>query len=132
MMDEKQTEALKKWYSQEWILDAVRKAEKAGEWDDLETHVQRHALMPLSKHAELPDYMTDDEGKPLFPTNCNPLHDQDSWQDAIEVGWAVIEEKTGVSMDKVQGELRKEKNADWEVFMKSIEERKKKRGDSEK
>jgi hypothetical protein len=72
--------------------------------------------------------MRTEDGKPLFPTSLSPLYDAEGWQDAIEIGWAVIEEKTGVSMDHVQSKLRAEKDADWDVFMKSVEERKKQRG----
>lgn len=123
-------EALKRWYSQDWIIEAVNKAKDANDWDNLEATVQRHGLMPLSKIDDLPDFMKTSEGKPLFPTGLNPMKDLEGWQDAIEVGWAVIEEKTGISMDFVQEKLREEKDADWEVFMKSVEERKKQRGDN--
>ncbi|MFH1998572.1 MAG: hypothetical protein ABIK28_02775, partial [Planctomycetota bacterium] len=78
---------------------------------------------------DLPDFMKTTDGKPLFPTGLNPIKDLEGWQDAIEVGWAVTEEKTGISMEFVQGKIREEKDADWEVFIKSVEERKKQRED---
>lgn len=129
MMNDIETEALKRWYSQEWILAAVRKARDEEDWDALEATVQKHALMPLSKHSQLPDYMRKEGDKPLFPTNLSPLNDVENWQDAIEIGWVVIADKTGVTMEAVQEKIRAEKDADWDVFMKSVEERKKKRGD---
>jgi len=128
MMQENEKNALRRWYSQEWVLAAVNKAKDMEDWDTLEATVQRNALLPLSKHEQLPDYMCAAEGKPLFPTNLSPLYDQEGWQDAIEIGWDVIREKTGVSMEFVQAQIRAEKDADWEVFMKSVEERKKARG----
>lgn len=128
MMNDTEKKALEKWYAQQWILDAVRKARDEENWDDVESHVQRNVLLPLSKHPDLPDYMRTPEGEPLFPSNLSPLNDAEAWQDAIEIGWAVIEEKLGITMDEVQGHLRAEKDADWEVFMKSVEEREKKRG----
>jgi len=125
MMNEKEKQALQRWYSQDWILAAVRKALDSEDWDTLEATVQKHALLPLGKHSQLPDYMRDDAGKPLFPTSLSPLQDMEGWQDAIEIGWAVIADKTGISMEAVQAKIRAEIDADWEVFMKSVEERKK-------
>ncbi|MHC4944201.1 MAG: hypothetical protein ACYTG7_14400 [Planctomycetota bacterium] len=129
MMNENEKEALRRWYSQDWIIAAVNKAKEQEDWDALEANVQKHALLPLSKHGQLPDFMRTEEGKPLFPTSLSPLYDAEGWQDAIEIGWAVIEEKTGISMEHVQDKLRAEKDADWDVFMKSVEKRKKERGE---
>ena len=106
MMNDTEKEALRRWYSQDWIIAAVNKAKEHEDWDALEANVQKHALLPLSKHGELPDFMRDEDGKPLFPTSLSPLYDAEGWQDAIEIGWAVIEEKTGISMDHVQSKLR--------------------------
>jgi hypothetical protein len=130
MLDEKQKNALKIWYEQSWILDSVKRSFDAQDWEDVEAIVHRNGLYPLGKHAELPDYMRNDEGKPLFPTNLNPINDMEGWQDAIEIGWAVVAEKLGFTMDEVQQHIRDEQDADWEIFMKSVEERKKARGQS--
>lgn len=127
MIDETQKKALIRWYSQAWVLEAVRKSKEEENWDDVEAHVQRHILMPLSKHSELPDYMKNEDNSPLFPTNCNPMNDEEIWQDAIEIGWKVMEEKVGLPMDFVQAQIKSEIDADWEVFMKSVDERKKKK-----
>lgn len=128
-MNEKEKQALRQWYSQEWVLNAILKAKEAEDWDTLEAHVHRNCLLPLSKHDTLPDFMRNPEGGPLFPSNLSPLQDQEGWQDAIEIGWEVVKEKLGVTMEEVQGKIRAEKDADWEVFMKSVEEREKSRKD---
>ena len=57
MMDEKQKNAIRKWYSQNWILEAVKRTLDAEEWEELESLVHRTVLLPLSKHRELPDFM---------------------------------------------------------------------------
>jgi hypothetical protein len=130
MMNKKEREAVKKWYSQGWILEAVRKSCEQEAWDDLEANVQRIALIPLSKHDNLPDYMRTPEGKPLFTSNLSPMSNEEEWQDAVEIGWEVVREKLGISEIEVRKKLQDEIDADWEVFMKSVEERKKKRSDT--
>jgi len=127
MLDDNQIDALKKWYCQAWIIESVKKAQNEQNWDDLEAHVQRHSLMPLSKHSKLPDYMKTEGDKPLFPTNLNPMTDEELWQDAIEIGWAIIEKKTGVSMEFVQKQIKSEIDQDWDIFIDSVEKRKKSR-----
>ena len=88
---------------------------------------ENSTYFPLSKHGQLPDYMKAEGDKPLFPSNLNPMNDEELWQDAIEIGWAVVEEKLGVSMEFVQKQIRSEIDDDWDRFMKSVEERKKSR-----
>ncbi len=131
-MDEKRKDALRKWYSQDWVIQALNKKKEEENWDDFEAQVQRFILLPLGKHDKLPDFMRDDDGKTLFPTNLNPLHDEEGWQDAIEVGWDVVKEKLSVSMEEVQAKIRSEIDEDWERFMKSVEERKKGKSSPEK
>jgi hypothetical protein len=89
-------------------------------------------LFPLARHSELPDYLKDDEGKPLFPTNLNPKEDLEKWQDAIEVGWEVVEKKFGLHHDDVHRSIAREQKEDWAQFMARYEERKKQeRGETE-
>ena len=121
-MNEKEKEAIKRWYSQNWIIEMVRKTLETKEWDEVQMDVQRKALMPLGKHQELPDYMKTPEGKPLFISNLNPMNDEEEWQDAIEIGWKVIEEKLGISEIEIGRKLQAVQDADWEIFMKSVED----------
>ena len=127
MMDEKQKNAIRKWYSQNWILEAVQRTLDAEEWEELESLVHRTVLLPLSKHRELPDFMRNEKGGPLFPTSLSPLQDHKGWSEATSIGWEVVEERLGVSKEKVQGEINVEQDADWDRFMKSVEEREKSR-----
>lgn len=129
MMDETRKAALRRWYGQEWVLQAVKKAHAAGDWEEVETCVHRTVLLPLSKHHALPDYMREENGAPLFPKNLNPLQDYESWSEAVRVGWSVMEENLGITMDAVQDKIRAEQDAEWKRFMDSVEERKKKRGE---
>ena len=126
-MNEKQEDALRRWYAQEWILDTVKRAHEEEDWEEVESHVHRTVLLPLGKHNDLPDFMRNDVGGPLFPTNLSPLQDHEGWSEAVEIGWQVVSEKLGISRDEVQGKIRAEQDEDWEVFMKSVEERERKK-----
>jgi len=125
MLNEKEAEALRRWYRQDSVLGPVRRMLDAKEWDELEEHLQMRCLFPISRHSELPDFMRDEEGKPLFPTNLNPRSDLEKWQDAIEVGWAVVEEETGLSRSAIAARRDAEQQEDWDDFMRRYEERKK-------
>lgn len=117
LLDDTQKKALATWYAQDWILDKVRELRQANRWEELEEFVHRDALMPLGKHDKLPDYMRNDEGKTLFPDNLNPIANLEGWQDAIEVGWAVMNDKLGLSQDEVHIRIRDIQNADWDDFL---------------
>ena len=97
MLDDRQKDALRRWYSRPEIVDEARELSRQERWEDLEEHVQMTALMPLSRAAQLPDYLLGEDGKPLLPNNASPMKDVEEWQDAIEVGWEVMEREIGVS-----------------------------------
>jgi hypothetical protein len=69
-----------------------------------------------------------DDGEALLP-NLNPRNNQEAWDDAIEVGWSVVEAELGVSRDQVHAEIGEQQKDSWDDFMKSIEQRKKERGE---
>jgi hypothetical protein len=123
MLDEKQKEALRRWYRRPKILDEARKQIQREYWEDLEELLQMRCLIPLGRTPELPDYLKKDDGSALLPS-LNPRSNQDAWEDAVEVGWAVIESELGVSRDDVHRAIGKQQKADWDDFLKSIEERK--------
>jgi len=122
-------EALRKWYSQKWVLDSIKRVYEAEDWEEVEASVHRNVLYPLGKHDQLPDYMRTEEGNPLFPSNLNPMNDQEGWGEAVAIGWQVMSEELGITKDEVQQHIRDEQDADWELFMDSVEKRKKERSD---
>jgi hypothetical protein len=124
MLNEKETAALKAWYSREKLIDQFRHLIEKEQWEELEEHLQMRCLFPISRHSELPDYMLDGEGNPLFPTNLNPKKDLEVWRDAIEVGWAVIAENFNLAHDDLHRTIAKEQKDDWAIFMARYEERK--------
>jgi len=126
MLTKEEHAALTLWYSQDPVLDKARQFADSGALEDLEEYVHKTVLWPLGRHENLPDFMLDDEGKPLFPTNLDPRADQEKWQDAIEVGWEVMASSAGISHDDVHREIAQEQKDEWALFMKSVEERKKK------
>ena len=117
LLDDTQKKALETWYAQDWILEKVRELRQADRWEELEEFVHRDALMPVGKHDELPDYMRNDEGKTLFPDNLSPIANLEGWQDAIEVGWAVMDDRLGLTQDEVHIRIRDIQNADWDDFL---------------
>jgi hypothetical protein len=127
MLDDKQKEALRRWYSRPEVLDQAKERIEKKYWEDLEELIHMRCLIPLGRTADLPDYLKTGEGEPLLP-NLNPRNNQDAWEDAIEVGWAVIEAELGVSHDDVHREIGKQQKDSWDDFMKSVEQRKKERG----
>lgn len=127
-MNEQETEAVRRWYGEEEILQAARRMIDLDELPELEEYLQMTCLFPLSRHSVLPDYMRKEDGSPLFPHNFNPKNALEAWQDAIEIGWEVIQEKFGLSHDDVHRKIAKEQEEDWESFLKSVEQRKKERG----
>lgn len=125
-LNDKQLEALRSWYAQDWILDKVRVLWKSEEWEELEEFIHKGAIMPLGRHDALPAYMLDEQGKTLFPDNLSPIGNEEGWQDGIEVGWEVVEKELGLAHDTVHVKIRDLQNSDWDDFIRRAEERKKK------
>ena len=124
MLNDRQKDALRRWYARPEVTERAR--ELAGEelWEDLEEHVQMASLMPLGRTEQLPDYLLGEDGKPLLPNNASPMNDVEEWQDAIEVGWEVMEREIGVSQDHVHRNIARRQGDDWDSFMKNVERRK--------
>jgi len=127
MLDDKQKNALKRWYSRPEILHQARERIEKKYWEDLEELLHMRALMPLGRTQDLPDYLKKEDGEALLP-NLNPRNNQEAWDDAIEVGWGVVEAELGVSRDEVHAAIGNQQQDSWDDFMKSIEQRKKERG----
>ncbi len=127
MLTEAQHEALNKWYSRPEVLQQVQRLFKAGAYEAVEELLHKKALMPLGLPANLPPYMIDEDGQPLFPTALNPMVDQEIWQDAIEVGWEVTERDLGISHDDVHRGVAQEQNDEWQRFLDSVNQRKRER-----
>jgi len=127
-LTERQKAALRQWYSQPHVLDAALTYLDYGDWSGMEEYMHRDALMPIARIDRLPDFMRDESGAPLFPTGINPIADLETWQDAIEVGWEVMETERGISHARVHKEIARLQQDDWDRFLRSAEERKKSGG----
>ena len=127
VLTEREKKALVQWYSQDHMIDEARKFAEQKILDRLEDYLQKTCILPLGRHDQLPEYMLDDEGQALFPTNLDPRVDLEKWQDAVEVAWEVMAEKIGVVQDDVHRSIASAQQLDWDAFMKSVEERKKQR-----
>ena len=128
MLDDKQKDAIRRWYARPEIVEKARMLHREGRWEDLEEHVNMHSLTPLSNIAQLPDYLKQEDGKPLIPSNLNPEKDIEGWRDAIEVGWEVMDREIGVSQALLHQNIARRQDENWNEFMKSVEARKKERG----
>ena len=128
MLDDRQKDAVRRWYARPEIIDKARALHREGRWEDLEEHVNMLSLMPLSDVDRLPDYLKQEDGKPLIPSNLNPLKDIEAWRDAVEVGWEVMEREIGVSQALLHQNIARNQEGDWNEFLKSAERRKKERG----
>ncbi len=126
MLNDKQKEGLGQWYRRPDILAETRRLVEAKEYESLEEHIQMRSLFALSRHADLPDYMKDDEGKPLLPHNAHPRDDVEEWRDVIEVGWEVVEAEVGMSRDDIHLAIKGQQETSWETFLQSVDERKNK------
>lgn len=124
MLNDKQIEGLRQWYRRPDVLDEARRLVKAQELEALEELIQMRALFPLSHHGDLPDYMKNDEGKPLLPKNAHPRDDVEEWRDVIEVGWEVVEAELGMSRDDIHLTIKDQQEKSWETFLQSVDERK--------
>jgi hypothetical protein len=128
MLDDKQKDALRRWYREPKILDEARKRIEDEYWEDLEELVQMRSLIPLVRTQDLPDYLKTGDGQALLPS-LDPRGNLEAWQDAIEVGWEVVEAELGVSHDAVHTAIGSQQKDDWAAFMESVEKRKRERGE---
>lgn len=128
MLTDEQRQALTKWYSEARVVDEAKQLLQKKEYLRLEDFLHKSCLLPLGRHDQLPDYMLDEAGATLFPTNLDPRVDQEIWQDAIEVGWETMAAQIGVTHDDVHRNIATDQERDWEAFIESVEQRKKERG----
>ena len=127
MLEDKQKDAIRRWYARPEVVDRARALHREDRWEDLEEHVNMASLMPLSKHDQLPDYLKQEDGKPLIPSNLNPTKEVEEWQDAVEVGWEVMERELGVSQEDLHRRIAQRQGDDWDAFLKDVERRKQER-----
>lgn len=127
-LSDRQEKALRQWYSQPKVLDEALAHLDENDWSGMEEYVHRDALMPIARIDELPEFMRDESGTPFFPTGIDPAGNLEVWQDAIEVGWEVMEKERGISHDRVHKEIAKIERDDWDRFIRRAEERKKSGG----
>ena len=127
-LSDRQEMALRQWYSQPQVLDKALAYLDDGNWSGMEEYLHRDALMPIARIDELPEFMLDEKGTPFFPTGIDPSANLEVWQDAIEVGWEVMERERGISHDRVHQEIAKIEQDDWDGFIRRAEERKKSGG----
>jgi hypothetical protein len=127
MLSDRERSALEQWYARDEVLAEARRLYDTKADEDLEEFLHMICLFPLARHAELPDFMKNDDGEPLFPTNLNPQKDLEKWQDAIEVGWEVMERELGFTHDEIHRRIGEYQKRDWKEFLASAERRKKER-----
>jgi hypothetical protein len=129
-LEEKQREALTRWYDREEILNPIRTWHENGKIFELEQYVRQDALMPLTFRDQLPDWMRNEKGEPLLGvSDLHPGTNREGWAEAVEIGWSVIEKRLGILRGDVEAAIEKVQEDDWQRFMKSVEERKKARGE---
>lgn len=128
MLDEKQKEALRKWYNRSKVIEEAKRIVQDKNWEDLEEFLQMRVLMPLGRHHELPEYLKTADDKALIPNNCNPSKDLEEWRDAVEVAWSVVEPHIGISQLQVNTEIKNQQDHSWQTFLESVEQRKRERG----
>jgi hypothetical protein len=126
MLSDRERKALEQWYARDEVLAEARRYYEAEEDEDLEEYLHMRCLIPLSRHSALPDYLKDERGEPLFPTNLNPSADAGKWQDAIEVGWAVMERELGFTHEQIHRRIATLQQRTWDAFLADVERRKKK------
>lgn len=127
MLTDAEREALTWWYSQDEVLQQARDLARKKAHEELEEYLHRSVLLPLSNREALPDAMRDEDGAPIFPTHLDPRADEAKWQDAIELGWDVVQKELSISRDDIHRSIATEQEKDWEAFMESIERRKRER-----
>lgn len=127
MLTDMEREALRRWYAQDALLQRAKMLYDENKLEELEEFIHASSLFPLGRHERLPDFMKNEDGSPLFPTNLDPRVDETKWQDAIEIGWEILAEKLGIEHDEIHQRIAREQKEDWNAFMKSVEERRRKR-----
>ncbi|NOZ86641.1 MAG: hypothetical protein GXP49_10295 [Deltaproteobacteria bacterium] len=127
MLTKKEATALYQWYSRKEIIDKIGYLVKHEDLEELEEYIHMTCLFPLSRHSELPEFMKAGNGEPLFPNNLNPKKDLENWQDAIEIGWQVVEEHFGLTHDEAHRKIARLQKQDWDAFLDSVEKRKQER-----
>jgi hypothetical protein len=127
MLNEVEQNAIRQWYSQDHVLAEARQLIAQKAYEQLEELLHGRALFSLGRHSELPGFMRNEEGQPLFPTNLDPREDEELWQSAIELGWQVLLEATGLSRADIHHRIASRQDDDWEAFLASVEERKRQR-----
>jgi hypothetical protein len=130
MLDDRQKDALRRWYARPEIIDEASRLHQEGRWEELEEHVNMRSLMPLSKTDQLPDYLKNENGEPLIPSNLNPQKDIEEWRDAVEIGWEIMDREIGVSQALLHQNIARQQDESWDQFMASVERRKRERGTS--
>jgi hypothetical protein len=126
--DETRREALKRWYAREEVLAPIRAWLEKERWLELEEYVRQGALFPIAFREGLPEWLGDEDGKPLFgAADLNPATNRDGWAEAVDIGWSVLEERLGIRRDDVIGRIEKIQDDDWQRFLASVEERKRRR-----
>ena len=131
MLNETQKDALWNWYRRLEVLSEAKRLIETEQWEELEEFVHMHALMPLSRWSELPEYLKNEKGEPLIPNNANPRKDLEEWQDAIEVGWRVIHAEFGIDREQVNRAIKLNEDRNWESFLKRFELRKKQKSNDQ-
>jgi len=128
MLNDEQKTALRRWYERSEVLDEARQCVRKENWTDLEEHIQMRSLFPLVRTTELPDYLKNEKGEALLPS-LNPRNNQEAWEDAVAVGWSVVQSELGLSHEDVHRAIATQQKSDWESFMNSVEKRKQERGE---
>jgi hypothetical protein len=128
LLTDKQKKGLEHWYRQSWLLDKAVSFLEDNDWLGMEDYMHRDALIPIARIDDLPDFMRDENGEPLFPNGLNPTANLEGWQDAIEVGWVVMEQERGINHDRVHTEIAAIQKTDWDNFIERAEARDKKDG----
>lgn len=126
MLNDKQKDAMRRWYARPEIVERASALHREGRWEDLEEHIHMTSLIPLGQTDQLPDYLKQEDGKPLIPSNLDPRNDTEGWRDAVELGWEVMDREIGVSQALLHQKIAETQNQDWDEFMKSAEKRAKK------
>lgn len=127
MLTDEERQALTRWYGEPTVLERAQELHDTQPPEDLEVFLHKTCLLPLGRHDELPEYMRNAEGGPLFKDNLNPGVDIDKWRDAIEVGWEVLQDRLGITHDEIHRAVASEQQDEWQRFLDSVEQRKRDR-----
>jgi len=73
MLDDKQKDALRKWYRRPEIIDQARKRIETEAWEDLEELIHMRSLIPLGRTQDLPDYLKTGDAHLIAPIDQNSV-----------------------------------------------------------